>query len=66
MLRSTFTLFAFVSLLLSGVAFAQQPGNTSGSASGTNVQPSTSIQKENMGPRVRAEGPLRTPPALLV
>jgi hypothetical protein len=28
MLRSAFTLLAFVSLLLSGVAFAQQPGNT--------------------------------------
>jgi len=34
-------------LLASGVAFAQQPGSTSGPAAGTNVEPSTAIQKEN-------------------
>jgi hypothetical protein len=34
-------------LLASGVAFAQQPGSTSGPAAGKNVEPSTAIQKEN-------------------
>jgi hypothetical protein len=34
-------------LLASGVAFAQQAGNTSGPAAGTNVEPSTAIQKDN-------------------
>jgi hypothetical protein len=38
-------------LLAGGVAFAQQPGSTSGPASGTNVEPSTAVQKTN--PRVR-------------
>jgi hypothetical protein len=47
-LRSTSTLL-IVSLLLSGFAMAQQSGNSSGPASGTNVQPSSSIQKENTG-----------------
>jgi hypothetical protein len=36
-------------LLASGVAFAQQAGSTSGPAAGTNVEPSTAIQKENSG-----------------
>jgi hypothetical protein len=34
-------------LLASGVAFAQQAGNTSGPATGNNVEPSTAIQKNN-------------------
>jgi hypothetical protein len=34
-------------LLASGVAFAQQPGSTSGPAAGKNVEPSTAIQKGN-------------------
>lgn len=38
--------FVVLSLCLRGVAFAQQDGSTSGPASGTNVQPSTAIQKE--------------------
>jgi hypothetical protein len=36
-------------LLASGVAFAQQAGSTSGPGAGTNVEPSTAIQKENSG-----------------
>lgn len=43
-------LLAFLLLLLAGAALAQEPGNTSGPASGTNVKPSTAIQKENPGP----------------
>jgi hypothetical protein len=38
--------FFALSLCLGGVAIAQQDGSTSGPASGTNVQPSTAIQKE--------------------
>jgi hypothetical protein len=34
-------------LLASGVAFAQQPGSTSGPAAGKNVEPSTATQKKN-------------------
>ncbi len=45
--RYSSALFAFLWLLLGGLAFAQQSGNTSGPSSGTNVQPSTAIQKEN-------------------
>ena len=37
------------SLVLSGVAFAQEPYSVSGPASGSNVKPSTAIQKENEG-----------------
>ena len=37
------------SLVLSGVAFAQEPYSVSGQASGSNVEPSTAIQKENEG-----------------
>lgn len=47
--RSTSILLVIVSLLISGIAVAQDSGNTSGPASGTNVQPSTSIQKQNTG-----------------
>jgi hypothetical protein len=35
--------------LLSGVAFAQEPYSVSGPANGSNVDPSTAIQKENEG-----------------
>ncbi|MGO9238941.1 MAG: hypothetical protein ACLP4V_34335 [Methylocella sp.] len=35
------------SLVLSGVAFAQEAYSVSGPASGSNVEPSTAIQKEN-------------------
>jgi hypothetical protein len=38
--------FFVLSSFLGGMAFAQQAGNTSGPASGTDVQPSTAIQKE--------------------
>jgi hypothetical protein len=34
-------------LLASEVAFAQQPGSTSGPAAGKNVEPSTAAQKNN-------------------
>jgi hypothetical protein len=37
------------SLVLSGVAFAQEPYSVSGPANGSNVEPSTAIQKENEG-----------------
>jgi len=37
------------SLVLSGLAFAQEPYSVSGPASGSNVEPSTAIQKENEG-----------------
>jgi hypothetical protein len=37
------------SLVLSGVALAQEPYSVSGPASGSNVEPSTAIQKEKEG-----------------
>jgi hypothetical protein len=37
------------SLVLSSVAFAQEPYSVSGPANGSNVEPSTAIQKENEG-----------------
>ena len=37
------------SLVLSGVAFAEEPYSVSGPANGSNVKPSTAIQKENEG-----------------
>jgi hypothetical protein len=37
------------SLVLSGVAFAQEPYSVSGPANGSTVEPSTAIQKENEG-----------------
>jgi hypothetical protein len=37
------------SLLLSGIAVAQEPYSVSGPAAGSNVKPSTAIQKEDEG-----------------
>ena len=34
-------------LFANGIAFAEQPGSTTGPAAGRNVEPSTAIQKEN-------------------
>ena len=34
-------------LFASGIAIAEQPGSATGPAAGTNVEPSTAIQKEN-------------------
>ncbi len=47
--RSFPQLITFLSLFLVGAAFAQESGSTSGAPSGTNVKPSTAIQKENSG-----------------
>ena len=46
-IRSYLAALGFACLLIGGVAFAQQPGSTSGPAAGKNVEPSTAIQKEN-------------------
>jgi hypothetical protein len=47
--RSFAKLFPLLLLFFGGLAFAQQPGSTTGPASGKNVEPSTAIQKENTG-----------------
>ncbi len=60
--RSFPKLLAFLSLFLGGLAFAQEPGSTSGTASGKNVQPSTAIQKENAGPSNAGGGSCRDTP----
>ena len=43
------------SLVSSGVAFAQEPYSVSGPASGSNIEPSTAIQKENEGRSVTVD-----------
>ena len=48
-IRISLTLCMIALLCASGVAFAEQPGSTTGPAAGTNVEPSTAIQKENSG-----------------
>jgi hypothetical protein len=48
-IRIFLTLCLIALLFASGVAFAEQPGSTTGPAAGTNVEPSTAIQKENSG-----------------
>ena len=44
-----FLLLGLGSLSMGGLAFAQEPGDTSGTSAGKNVQPSTAIQKELTG-----------------
>ncbi len=46
-IRMSLTLGMIAFLFASGVAFAEQPGSTTGPAAGTNVEPSTAIQKGN-------------------
>ena len=46
-IRSYLAALGSACLLASGVAFAQQPGSTSGPAAGKNVEPSTATQKKN-------------------
>jgi hypothetical protein len=46
-IRISLTLGMIAFIFASGVAFAEQPGSTTGPAAGTNVEPSTAIQKEN-------------------
>lgn len=46
-IRSYLAILGSACLLASGVAFAQQPGSTSGPAAGKNVEPSTATQKKN-------------------
>jgi hypothetical protein len=43
------------SIVLSDVAFAQEPYSVSGPANGSNVEPSTAIQKENEGRSVTVD-----------
>ena len=43
-------LWAIASFFLSGAALAQQSGDTSGSAVGTNVLPSTAVEKQYEDP----------------
>jgi hypothetical protein len=50
--RKSITLSAaalVLSLVLSGVAFAQEPYSVSGPANGSNVESSTAVQKEDEG-----------------
>jgi hypothetical protein len=46
-IRISLTLGMIAFLFASGVAFAEQPGSITGPAAGTNVEPSTAVQKEN-------------------
>ena len=46
-IRSSLELGMIAFIFTTGVAFAEQPGTTTGPAAGTNVEPSTAIQKEN-------------------
>jgi hypothetical protein len=48
-IRISLTLCTIAFLFSSGIAFAEQPGSTTGPAAGRNVEPSTAIQKENSG-----------------
>jgi hypothetical protein len=48
-IRISLRLCTIAFLFASGIAFAEQPGSTTGPAAGTNVEPSTAIQKENSG-----------------
>jgi hypothetical protein len=47
--RISLTLGMIALLFASEVAFAEQPGSTTGPAAGTNIESSTAIQKENSG-----------------
>jgi hypothetical protein len=40
------TICTITSLFFGGVAVAQQPGSTSGPAAGSNIEPSTAVQKQ--------------------
>ena len=53
-LRLTFCTVA--SLFVSGVAFAQETGTTTGPAAGKNVEPSTSTEKRYESDQQRREG----------
>jgi hypothetical protein len=48
-IRIYLTLCQIAFVFASGIAFAEQPGSTTGPAAGGNVEPSTTIQKENSG-----------------
>ena len=48
-IRIYLTLCPIAFVFASGIAFAEQPGSTTGPAAGGNVEPSTTIQKENSG-----------------
>jgi hypothetical protein len=48
-IRISLMLCTIAFLFASGIAFAEQPGSTTGPAAGRNVEPSTAIQKENGG-----------------
>ena len=45
----TFSLVLFASAIFAGATFAQNAGDTSGAATGTNAKPSTAIQKDKKG-----------------
>ncbi len=46
-IRISLSLCTMAFLFASGIAIAEQRGSTTGPAAGTNVEPSTAIQKEN-------------------
>ena len=46
-IRISLSLCTMAFLFASGIAIAEQPGSATGPAAGTNVEPSTAIQKEN-------------------
>jgi hypothetical protein len=48
-MRSFLKISPLLIALWGGLAFAQEPGSTSGPESDTNVQPSTAIQKQMSG-----------------
>jgi hypothetical protein len=54
-IRASLTLCAIASLLVGGVAFAQQPGTTTGPAVGKNVEPNTATQKSYESEQQRLE-----------